>query len=98
MRAPIALAIYASVLAGISAAGCFAGGPADVKINLPDNIVSDTPGSDSAASQWLAGYKAGLAASDRHRDEEALHLFERSWQTASTSIQRGASEDGLGQM
>jgi tetratricopeptide (TPR) repeat protein len=92
MRAPIAPAIYVCLVAVVFTGSCFAGGPAEVRIKPPDNILSD-----SSAPDWIAVYKAALAASDRRSDEEALGLFERNWDTASTSGERGASADGLGQ-
>lgn len=46
--------------------------------------------------KWKTLYNAGLAASQLHNDEESLSLFERSWETARTSEQRGAAASGLG--
>ena len=46
--------------------------------------------------KWATVYDAGLAASQRHNYEESLSLFERSWETARTTEQRGAAASGLG--
>jgi tetratricopeptide (TPR) repeat protein len=46
--------------------------------------------------KWSTVYDAGLAASRRHNYEESLGLFERSWETARTTEQRGAAASGLG--
>jgi tetratricopeptide (TPR) repeat protein len=55
---------------------------------------------DSTAStaEWKTIYEAGLAAGSSHGGEQALELFERSWEASRTSGERGLSAAGLGQM
>ena len=93
MRTPIAPAIYVSVVLGLTATGSFAEGPASVA-----KSASEGPAPDSLVANWTTIYDAGLAASQRHNDEESLRLFERSWETSRTAGQRGASAAGFGQM
>ncbi len=78
MRTPVALAIYVSVVMGLTATGSFAEGPVLL------------------VEKWITVYEAGLAAGQRHDYEESLGLFERSWETARTTEQRGAAASGLG--
>jgi tetratricopeptide (TPR) repeat protein len=92
MRTSIALAIYASAISGALATGLlvtgsFAEGPALVRDDASGGLVPE----------WATAYDAGLSASRRHGDEEALAFFERSWDTSVTSDQRGASATGLGE-
>ena len=62
-------------------AACLAEGPVAVNKNI----------------EWTTAYEAGLAASRQHSDEQALDLFERSWETARTGGERGMSATSLGQ-
>ena len=81
MRMPFALAIYVSAFTGIMTTGSFAEGPITPAENRPE---------------WSTVIQAGLAANQRHNYEEALGLFERSWEIARTAGERGASATDLG--
>jgi len=48
--------------------------------------------------EWKTAYDAGLAASQRHSDEEALVFFEQSWRTSRTAAEKGSSAAGVGQI
>jgi tetratricopeptide (TPR) repeat protein len=48
-------------------------------------------------AEWTTVYEAGLAAGQGHTEEQALGLFERSWEISHTSAERGMSAAGLGQ-
>jgi tetratricopeptide (TPR) repeat protein len=81
MRTPIALAICVSLIEASTATVSFAEGP--VAANKND-------------SEWTVAYKSGLAAGQRHDNEEARAIFEQAWGTSSTPLQRGAAANGVG--
>jgi tetratricopeptide (TPR) repeat protein len=50
-----------------------------------------------STTQWTTVYDAGLAAAQSHSGEQALDLFQRSWEVSRTPAERGMSAASLGQ-
>ncbi|HEY3826966.1 MAG TPA: tetratricopeptide repeat protein [Bryobacteraceae bacterium] len=83
MRAHLALAIYVSLTTG-----AFAESPVSKGGNS----------SDSPAAAWTALYEAGMTAAQQGSYEEALALFQRTWDASTTAEEQGASATDIGQV
>src|ERR1035438_7808974 len=51
----------------------------------------------ASTAQWTTIYEAGLPAGQSHSGEQALDLFQRSWEASRTPGERGMSATSLGQ-
>jgi tetratricopeptide (TPR) repeat protein len=51
----------------------------------------------ATTTEWITAYEAGLAAGRSHSNEQALDLFERSWEISRTPGEQGMSAASLGQ-
>jgi tetratricopeptide (TPR) repeat protein len=92
MRIPIALALYVS-LATLSHAG-----QTDVvRTNVIQTNVVQPDSGEASSVQWRKTYDAGMEASQRRDNEEALSLFQQSWNTAGSDMERGAVATNIAQ-
>ena len=55
------------------------------------------PSIDEVTPAWMAMHDKGLAANTRENYAEAADYFKKSWSLAGTPVERGVSENDLGQ-
>jgi tetratricopeptide (TPR) repeat protein len=65
-------------------------------VSLTTGLFAEGP-LEGPAAEWTTVYDAGMAAGQRQSYEEAVALFERSWDLSRTPAEQGASATDLGQ-
>jgi tetratricopeptide (TPR) repeat protein len=67
-----------------------------IYVSLNAACLAEGPVAVNNNTEWAAAYEAGLAAGQGPNNQQALDLFERSWETSRTAGERGMSAASLG--